>query len=277
MIKAVYVMPHPPLMVPGIGNADQISATIRAARMIADEIAEIKPDTIAVISPHAVVFQDFIHISDVQWLKGSFSSFGRRDIEFTFENNREMVREIVKEADKEGLPVGSLSPDQLDLYRLDNKLDHGCMVPLYFIREKNPDFKLLCIPVAGFTYEDLYKAGTLLQKAADHLGTKTVVIASADLSHKLKIDGPYGYAKEGPLFDEKVKEFVEKNDVSGLMNMDERLIKKAAMCGLPSIVMAYGSLGGNELVSKVLSYEGPYGVGYMTARILPKRSENNES
>lgn len=266
LIQGVYIMPHPPLMVPGIGNADQMSDTITAARKIAGEIAQIQPDTIVVISPHANIFRDFLHISEQSQFDGSFSNFGRSDIRMSFENNRKMVKEIILEAEKEGLPVGS----GMKMFGSDSLLDHGCMVPLYFIQEVYQNFKLVVIPVAGFGYIDLYRCGTLLQKAASTIGCKTVVIASSDLSHKLKSDGPYGFAKEGPAFDTKVKGFVEKNDVDGLMNMNESFVHKAAMCGLPSIVMGYGSLDGYELKSFVISYEGPYGVGYMTARILPK-------
>lgn len=266
MIQGVFIMPHPPLMVPGIGDASLMRNTITAAKEIAGEIAELKPDTILVISPHAMVFRDFLHISDQPLFQGSFSDFGRSDIRMSFENNLELVKEIVSEAEKEGLPVGT----GLNFLPSESRLDHGCMVPLYFVREVYPNFKLVVIPVAGFGYTDLYRCGKLLQKAVSQTGCNAVVIASSDLSHKLKSDGPYGYTKEGPVFDAKVKECVEKNDVDGLMNMNERFVHKAAMCGLPSIVMGYGSLDGCEPDSTVLSYEGPYGVGYMTAKILPK-------
>ncbi len=271
MIQGVYVMPHPPLMVPGIGNADLMKDTIAAVRKIADEIAQIQPDTIMVISPHATVFRDFINISEQPRFDGSFSNYGRSDIRMSFDNNLVLVREIILEAEKEGLPIGT----GMKQFGLDGSLDHGCMVPLYFVRDVYPDFKLVVIPVAGLKYEDLYRCGTLFQKAGSNIGCKTVVIASSDLSHRLKHDGPYGFAKEGPMFDAKVKDFVEKNDVEGLMGMNDAFVYKAAMCGLPSIIMGYGSLDGYELDSSVLSYEGPYGVGYMTARILPKGAKHD--
>jgi aromatic ring-opening dioxygenase LigB subunit len=80
LIQGVYIMPHPPLMVPGIGDAALITDTIKAAREAADEIAKLKPDTVIVISPHAIVYRDFIYINRQPKLSGSFSNFGRRDI-----------------------------------------------------------------------------------------------------------------------------------------------------------------------------------------------------
>ncbi|MGI6561188.1 MAG: class III extradiol dioxygenase subunit B-like domain-containing protein [Clostridia bacterium] len=266
MIQGVYIMPHPPLMVPGIGDAALITDTIKAAREAADEIAKLKPDTVIVISPHAIVYRDFIYINRQPKLSGSFSNFGRRDIRMTFESDTDLADEIISEGEKEGLPIGAMPKHSF----FDEDLDHGTLVPLYFIKEAYTSFKLTVVPIAGFAYSDLYRTGTLLQRAARNLNLNVTVIASADLSHKLTADGPYGFAKEGPLFDAKVKKCVESNDIRGLMTMDESFVHKAAMCGLPSIVMGYGSLDGYELESKVFSYEGPYGVGYMVARIMPK-------
>ena len=274
MIRSVFIMPHPPLMVPGIGDAGEIKDTIRAARKAADEIALTKPETVIVITPHAPSFRDFLYLSKSQVLKGSFSNFGRPDINFTFENDITFVEELINVSAQEKLSIGTLDDKKLSKYGIVDVLDHGSMVPLYFIQEKLQGFKIVIVPIAGFSYSHLYKTGECIKKASEKAGVDSVVIASADLSHKLKEDGPYGYSKEGPLFDRLVVEYISNNNIDGLINMDDKLVKKAAMCGLPSIVTGYGCLAGCTLESEVFSYQGPYGVGYTVCKIIPTNNIN---
>jgi len=55
-------------------------------------------------------------------------------------------------------------------------------------------------------------------------------------------------------------------DFTGLSAMDPILLEGAAECGLRSFITLGGFLGDDALVEpQVLSYEGPFGVGYMVA------------
>ena len=76
-IQAAYMVPHPPMIVPqvGKGGEKQIEETIRAYEQVAEEIAELKPDTIIISSPHAVLYADYFHISPGKGARGSFASF----------------------------------------------------------------------------------------------------------------------------------------------------------------------------------------------------------
>jgi AmmeMemoRadiSam system protein A len=49
------------------------------------------------------------------------------------------------------------------------------------------------------------------------------------------------------------------------MDLDEDLINRAGECGLRSIVIMLGALDGLDVRPEVLSYEGPFGVGYLVA------------
>ena len=48
-IKAAYMVPHPPLIVPAVGKGGekQIAITTKAYERVGQEIAKIAPDTIA--------------------------------------------------------------------------------------------------------------------------------------------------------------------------------------------------------------------------------------
>ena len=91
------------------------------------------------------------------------------------------------------------------------------------------------------------------------------VIASGDRSHRLTLDAPAGYNPEGKKFDEEIVRLVGENNAEGIMNLDPAMIEAAGECGLRSIIMLMGALKGLDVTPEVLSYEGPFGVGYLVA------------
>ena len=56
-ILAAFMVPHPPMIVPAIGRGSekQVETTIQAYEQVAREIAALKPDTIVITSPHALM------------------------------------------------------------------------------------------------------------------------------------------------------------------------------------------------------------------------------
>ena len=135
-------------------------------------------------------------------------------------------------------------------------------MPLYFIDKYYTDYKLVRIGLSGLPYADHYKLGQCIERTAQSLGRKTVIVASGDLSHRLTSDGPYEFAQEGPQFDKKVTDALKKADFLGLMQMDESFCEAAGECGLRSFIMMAGALDGKSVKTDFLSYEGPFGVGY---------------
>jgi len=147
-------------------------------------------------------------------------------------------------------------------------LDHGVYVPLYFINNHYEDYSLVRISVSGLSLQEHYDFG---KKVAASVSDKRVVfIASGDLSHKLKHDGPYGFAEEGVIFDKTVTEILSSGDFDKLLNIDEELVEAAAECGLRPLVMMAGVLDGVEVTSELLSYENTFGVGYAVAKYIVK-------
>lgn len=105
-------------------------------------------------------------------------------------------------------------------------------------------------------------------------------IASGDMSHRLKKDGPYGFHPSGPGFDQKFIELLKKKDIERILNLPEDFVEEAGECGLRSFCMLLGALDGLGVnwSPEVLSYEGPFGVGYLVAniRINPNKNNPNE-
>ena len=88
------------------------------------------------------------------------------------------------------------------------------------------------------------------------------MIGSGDLSHKLKEDGPYGFSKEGPEYDNRIMDVMGRGDFGQLLDFPEEFCEKAAECGHRSFVILAGALDRTAVKTEKLSHEGPFGVGY---------------
>ena len=139
-IVASFMVPHPPLIVHevGRGSETQVQKTIDSYVLVAEEIAAIKPETIIISSPHATMYSDYFHISPGRNAKGSFASFGAPHVEFEEEYDIELASAIEALAEEDAFPAGTMG-------ERDKALDHGTMVPLYFIRQKYNNFKIVRI------------------------------------------------------------------------------------------------------------------------------------
>ncbi len=259
-IKNAFIVPHPPLIIPRVGRGQEIKIekTVRAYDTIAKKIAALSPDTIVVATPHSVMYYDYIHISPGKSAKGDFGEFGEKDISFEAEYDTEFSHKLSELAERNDIPAGTLGERK-------KSLDHGTMVPLHFVNKYYTDYKLVRIGISGLSFMEHYEFGRCISETAEMLGRKVVFIASGDLSHMLKDEGPYGYSDEGPEFDKEVTEAMSSGDFMRFLTFDEEFCEAAAECGLRSFIMMAGVLDGKDVNPELLSYEGPYGVGYAVA------------
>lgn len=255
-IIASYIVPHPPLIIPEIGNGDEkkIQETINAYHKVAKEISEIKPDTIIISSPHALTYVDYFHISPIETMEGDFTQYDLNDLECYPKCDTELVYQIEKKAKSFDFPMGTLGSKPY-------KLDHGVTVPLYFINRYYDGYKLVVLGPSGLSGIDHYHVGKIIQSVVPR-DKKVVWIASGDLSHKLTADGPYGYEPQGSVFDKEIVEALSNANFLKLLTYTPKHRQKIAECGVGSFTMMAGALDGILPKAELLSYEGPFGVGY---------------
>ena len=257
-LQAAFMVPHPPLIVKevGKGSEKEVIKTIKSYEAIAEEIKEIEPDTIIITSPHSIIYNDYFHISSSKKEgEGDFSNFNAKEICFEENFDYDLIEKINQIAEKEQFPAGILG-------ETDRNLDHGCMVPLYFIRKKYQNYKLVVIGLSNLPLSQHYHLGMIIQKAIEQSNKKVVIIASGDLSHKLQSYGPYGYADEGPIYDQKIMEIMGKGEFQELLEFKEDFLEKAAECGHRSFTIMAGALDELEADIKEYSHEDITGVGY---------------
>ena len=269
-IIASFMVPHPPMIVPAVGRGSesQVEKTIKSYEEIADQIASLKPETIIISSPHAVCYSDYFHISPGKKAYGSFAEFRAPDVKFNLEYDEELVERISKIALEKNFPAGTLGEKK-------SELDHGCMVPLYFILKKYRNFKLVRIGLSGFDLLKHYELGMMINDAVNELGRKTVYVASGDLSHKLQDYGPYGFAEEGPEYDKRIMDVCSNARFGDLFDFDESFCEKAAECGHKSFVIMAGALDGMKVDATQYSHEDVTGVGYGICSFIPKGKDES--
>ena len=256
-IQRAIMVPHPPLIIPEVGRGQerQIQSTIDAYHEAARAVAEAKPDTVIVLSPHTVMYADYFHISPGDGAEGSFRQFGASKVKVSVSYDTEFVSLLCREAKKREIPAGTLG--ERDPY-----LDHGTMIPLWFLNHYDKDYQAVRIGLSGLPLSVHYQLGQCIRSVARTLNRRVAVIGSGDLSHKLKHDGPYGFQKEGPEYDQRIMEVMGSGDFGGLFDFSENFCSQAAECGHRSFVIMAGALDQMKVKARKLSYEGPFGVGY---------------
>ncbi len=269
-ILASFMVPHPPLIVPEIGRGGekQIEDTTRAYESVADMIAELAPETIIITSPHATMYSDYFHISPGIAVRGSFARFNAGSVNFIEEYDTELVKEICDIAKESDFPAGTMG-------EVEKELDHGTMVPLWFIRRKFKQGRIIRIGLSGLPLTDHYRMGQIIQSAVERTGRRVVFVASGDLSHKLQEYGPYGYAPEGPVYDNRIMDVCGRGAFGELLDFDEAFCDKAAECGHRSFVIMAGALDGFKVSASRLSHQDVTGVGYGICSYVPGEKSDN--
>lgn len=199
--------------------------------------------TIAAIAPHAPIL-----LPDVG------SATDHIEVKKTIDSLKELGGKF-KEADVDEIIISS--PHE----------DWGFNVPLFFLA---PNFKgkIKKVLTDYKSPQEHYALGQEMAKELDK-DKNYALIASGDLSHVLKEDGPYGLHPDGPKFDEELVSLLEEKRISEILKLDEKH-GEASDCGLRSFAYILGILTGSglDINTQILSYEGPFGIGYLVAKFL---------
>lgn len=257
VVTAAIMVPHPPILLPNIGKGEEkkIADIDQAYRKAAKVISDSDPDTVIIISPHAPSYLDYIQISSGKKASGSMSQFGDLQDAFTIQYDQQLAKEAARLADTENFGLGMLG-------KQDGTLDHGTMIPLYYLRGLKEETKFLRIGTGGLDNLSHYHAGKLIAQAAANLGKRIAVIASGDLSHCQKEGTNYGYRECGPAYDSKIMEIMGHGDFLSLLQISETEAEEAMVCGQKPFSLLAGILDGLNADAENLAHSAEFGVGY---------------
>lgn len=259
MLTNTFIAPHPPIIIPDIGRKEDLTTvknTIAALKRLNTEIVQSEPETIILVSPHAPLLSKHFSVFSTNIFSGDFQQFGEFKNYFEFKNDTEIAEKIYESAQAANLPV-KLIPNAT--------LDHGALVPLYYLAKNRPKIKLVLI---SFSYRDMdthFRFGQVINAIIQNSSKRIAFVASGDLSHRLTTEAPAGFHPDGKKFDKLLISFLQRKQAKEILKLDSQFIENAGECGLRSIAILLGVLGGLRYTPEILSYESPFGVGYLVA------------
>lgn len=253
------LMPHPPIIIPevGRGREREAAATVSGSQQLAQRVSEKKPEYLLLMSPHQPYAPGALFINGAENLRGSLEPFGAPSVAFQLRSPRDKIQDLARHLAENNIPIRTEQASNLTH-------DHGSLVPLYWLRQVWGDLPpiILSSPI-GLTLKEAFKLGQIL--ASFHDGSQWGLLASGDLSHRLTPNAPAGYNPFGAVFDEMVLTALKTQNPNPLMELSSAQLESAGECGLRSVLTLMGLSQALGRSIDLISYEGPFGVGYCNA------------
>lgn len=258
MLVFASLIPHTPLLIPGIGkeNLTKLAGTKKAIDQLAEDIYASHPDTIIVISGHGTRYPDAFAVNLHDPYAADLSEFGDLSEYPEYKPNLRLVDAMQRAMREVDIPF-SLYPDE--------KLDYGTSVPLIALGERMQNIKIVPISYSDLDAKSHFKFGQSLKDIILNSTERIAVIASGDMSHALSSDAPAGFHADGEKFDRKIQELVAAGNAAGLIKLKPELVTNAHECGYRPLLILFGILDKINFRPNLHAYEAPFGVGYLTA------------
>jgi MEMO1 family protein len=257
-------------MVPEVGreSVSEVRGSIEGMAELTRRLIASGAETVVLISPHAPLEPDAFVAYEDPVLHGNFANFRAPTVSFEASLDEELLRAIADAAAQEHYEVVGLGSGQ--------RLDHGTAVPLYFLQRNGWTGRVVALGYSFLSNEDHLRFGSCIGKAINQTRRSAGLIASGDLSHRLKLDAPAGYNPTAYIFDDEVVDALRTNSPERIINIDQDLRRNAGECGYRSMLIALGATREQPLICEVIHYEAPFGVGYLVAQLTGKRSTLQE-
>jgi AmmeMemoRadiSam system protein A len=244
---------HPPILLSDVGGAqsERLRATADAMRELDGMLSTVDATLAVVISPHSPSSMTSLPVRRAAHAAGDLSRFRAPQVRVEAQVDVALAAALVVDGQRAGFSL---------TWAEETELDHGVVVPLHSLRRTMANKRFIFLGVSGWPLHRFVAFGAWLQ--ARLRDRSAILIASGDLSHRLTPDAPYGFRPEGPLFDRLVIDALRARAWEQIEALDPDLVEEAGECGLRPLAILLGAGRAAHLQSQVLSYEGPFGVGY---------------
>lgn len=262
MPLAAVLMCHAPIVIPAIAGPRQAdcSASTAAMARAADLLSACGAETVVVLTPHLPRHPSAFGWMDGVSVRGDFAAFGHPEVGCGFPADGAALAALRRSTGPAAVP---LEPTRAP------GLDHGATVPLWFLAQAGFRGRVLVLGFPWATDAGVNRRmGGCLVEAMRDLGRAWALLASGDMSHALRPGAPSGYHPQARDFDAAVVAEVRAGRIGAVSALDANLRHLAAEDVVDSLEVAAGVLGEDVSGTEVLSYEGPFGVGYLVARLL---------
>jgi AmmeMemoRadiSam system protein B len=227
-------------------------------------IGERRPRACVIVTPHSPFLPEAFGVWEGGRLQGTMSRFQAPDVVVTVDVALDLAEAIVDCANRMELPVGRI--------RADWELDRGVTIPsLYLLRTDEVPVVPIAISLLGWDEHWLF--GTAIQKAAQEVGGEVAIVASSNLSHRVTMDAPHGWHPSGPEFDAAIRGAVERGQLREFLDVPRDVCREASECGMGPLLILGGAFDGGAVKGRILSYERPFGIGWLVAEVTQAEQE----
>jgi len=252
------LMPHAPILVPGVGRERlaEAAATTAAMTAVAEHAVAARPHTMVLISPHSPRRPGAFGLWQGPRLRGSLASFGSPEDRVDLPVDAGFVERLAREAARRGLKTWAIAREPLD---------HGAVVPLCYLAAAHWNGPTVVLSLNYPGEGGLEALGQAIVATAQDLHQRVAIIASGDMSHRLTRTAPGGYHPDAHRFDEAFIALLRDGSFRQLPRIDAHLQEEAGEDVMDSTLVAAAAADFRTDGHRLLSYEGPYGVGYGVA------------
>ncbi len=257
-VVCAVLMPHAPILVPAVGGArgGTAAASRQAMRAAAAAVLSHRPEALVLISPHSPRRPGAFGIWAGGRLEGSFDQFGAPQAKVCLPNDPQLANALEVEAQSRALGIWTIH---------DYQLDHGALVPLWFLAEAGWTGPTVILSLDYAENGGLSRLGEAIAAAANRLPRWIALVASGDMSHRLTAGAPCGFHPQAQEFDETFIHLVRAGNYRELLHINPGLRELAAEDAVASTLIAAAAVGWQSDGHRLLNYEGPFGVGYGVA------------
>ena len=253
------LLPHPPIIVPDVGRERLVDcmSTVNACRDFARRMVANRPDRLFMVSPHSPRQGNAFGLWSGDRLQGDLSRFGASGSAVDLPNDPAMVEALARATEARGLTTWSILP---------GPLDHGAVVPLWFLVEAGWDGPT-CLASLPWnpTPTGMGTFGHALAAAVATLTGRPALVASGDMSHRCKPDAPAGFHPRAIEFDRTLTDLIAEGRLDAIGAIDPELRELAAEDAADASQIVAAAIGYRPHSEEVISYEHPFGVGYLVA------------
>ena len=253
------LLPHPPIIVPDVGRErlKDCLNTVEACRDLARRMIAVRPDRLFMVSPHSPRQGQAFGLWGGERLRGDLGQFGAPDSRVDLPNDPAMIDAIARAAAGLGLTTWSIAPEPLD---------HGAVVPLWFLVEAGWDGPTCLASLPWKATPDIIETfGRALAQAVAPLAGRPALIASGDMSHRVKPEAPAGYHPRAVEFDRALTDLIAAGRLDAIGSIDAELRELAAEDAADASRIVAAAIDYQPHGEEVISYEHPFGVGYLVA------------
>jgi len=264
------IAPHGGELIPTLAKRGEkgFLKTRKAMRSLAITIAEKKPETIVVASPHNLRLFKKIAVVVAENSTGSLGDLRNGKVTLKAACNVGLAWEILREAERRGLPVVGANYGTFEGPSSNLAMDWGTLVPLWFVlKEQKVDARIVIVaPSREIPIQQNVRFGaSIAQVLESRKSGRTVFIASADQAHSHSKSGPYGFSPAAAKFDKLVVDSVESDSLNRLTRLNSRFVNQAKPDSIWQIAILCGILSRISMRPRLLSYEVPSYFGMICA------------